>query len=235
MNELTVRISEMIKSNDIQKLAKGSVFDFIKFTLSGDVFDGGTAIKNAKDLFVQIPAALFWAKMKEFLMGTFRDFEEQVRMSAKFNEDDPKFKEFVLQMIETVDKLDTERKVYFYSNLVRNYLLENIEDEAPFYTLRQLLMSCTISELQLINKCNLDKKFDYDLMTYSLSLCGLVSQVSKNERCCYEFTPLAKCLKMYVLTGDEQPKSKVNYLEIPPPEEKRPISLEEIDSIQSTL
>lgn len=84
--------------------------------------------------------------MQQFLLGTYRSFEDQIKMAAKFSGDNDKYEEYVYTLIETIDKIDTTEKVNYFSNITRAFLLDVIDEEL-FYKFRQLLMDCNKIEL----------------------------------------------------------------------------------------
>lgn len=212
----------IIKNEDIHKYAGDAIWDFVQALFTGDVFSGLSSIKNIRDMIFHAPTVIFWNKMQKFLLGTYRNFNEQIKMASEFSKDNEKYKDFVVQMIETVDKLDNEIKIDYYSNITRSFLLELI-DEDLFYKLRQILMSSTISELDFIKNHKDGDRFDYNIMIFALKNCGLVDQVT-DDKTYYIFTDLAKRLKEHALSGDEEPKHKTSYTELMPPEDLTPVS-----------
>lgn len=207
----------IIENKNIQEYAGDAFGDFVQALFSGDVFSGMSAAENVKNLLFHIPTVIFWNKMQRFLLGTYRDWEEQVKMSSKFSKDNKKYKEFIYQLMETIDKLDLEIKVDYYSNLIRAFLLELI-DENLFYKLRQIIMNCTVSELGFFIEHNDSECFDYDIMIFSLKNYGLVEQIT-DEKTYYKITDLAKRLKEYALNGENISKQEVAYTDLTPPKD----------------
>lgn len=52
--------------------------------------------------------------MQQFLLGTYRSLEDQIKMAAKFSGDNDKYEEYVYTLIETIDKIDTTEKVDYF-------------------------------------------------------------------------------------------------------------------------
>ena len=219
-------IINVLKNDNIQNYAGEGIWNLIQAVFAGDVFSGISAGKNIKELIFHLPTANFWGKMQKFLLGTYRNFEEQVKMATKFSEDNEKYKEYVCMMIETVDKIDSMAKINYFSNLTRMFLL-NIIDEGLFYKLRQLLLNCTRIELAFMEQNDIEKHFEYNIMIFSLKTIGLAEQ--KDNK--YIFTDLAKSLKTYALSDDEISKPTVKYLEILPPADMESISEEDIENL----
>lgn len=204
----------IIHNEDIRKYAGDAFWDFIQALFTKDVFSGISSLKNIKDMIFHIPTVFFWSKMQRFLLGTYHDFEEQIKMANRFGQDNDKYKEFVCQLMETIDKLDTEMKVDYFSNLTRSFLLEQIDDNL-FYKLRQVLMNCTLFELEFIKKHGINDHLNYDMTIFSLINQGIVNQAYNTSY--YSFTDLAKCLKEHSL-NEEEPKHKIEYSKLTPPD-----------------
>ena len=111
--------------------------------------------------------------MRRYLLGTFHDYDEQIKIAKKFNDDNKEYKKFVLQMLETVDKLDSEEKIDYYAQITRFYLLELIDNDL-FYVLRRTIMECTLQELEFINKTRKEQHLTYNIRISSLKQMGLV-------------------------------------------------------------
>lgn len=226
-NKISENFITVLKNEDIQNYAGEGIWNLIQALFTGDVFSGVSAGKNIKELIFHLPTANFWAKMQRFLLGTYRNFEEQVKMSSKFDEDNEKYKEYVYMMIETVDKIDSMAKIDYFSNLTRVYLLEVI-DEGLFYKLRQLLLTCNHIELSFIKESNMEKHYKNDMMIFSLKTIGLIEQEDNDE---YIFTNLAKSLKTYALSDDETSKPVVKYLELSAPKGVSTVTEEAIEAL----
>lgn len=236
--QICENFTTIIKSKEIRKFAGDAFWDFVQSLFAGDTFSGLPSIRSVKDMFFNIPTILFWNKMQRFLLGTYKSFEEQVKMAEKFSNDNEKYKEFVLQMFETVDKLDFETKIDYYANLTRSYLLELI-DEDLFYALRRVIMDCTNHELKFISNTNEDQSLKYDMMIFSLNRMGLVEQKSDNNSNFYFLTDLSLKLKEHALNSDEHPKHPTAYSELKAPStfdfNFEPITKEEINKMFENL
>lgn len=220
----------VLNNKNIQDYGEEGIWNLIQAVFSGDVFSGITAGKNIKELVFHIPTAIFWGKMQRFLLGTYRNFKEQVEMAKRFNSDNKKYKEYVYMMIETVDKIDSMEKIDFFSNLVRNFLLEIIDSDL-FYKLRQILLTCTQSELLFVKNNDPNKRFEYNMMIFSLKSIGLTEQVNTENDTFYKFTDLARVLKTYALCGDDVSKPAITYSELSAPEDWEPMKFKDIDNM----
>ncbi len=207
----------IIENKNIQEYCKGGIIDLFQALFSGDTFSGISAGKNLAEMLLHIPNVLFMNKMQRFLLGTFRNFEEQVKMAAKFSIDNKKNKEYVNMLFETLDKIDSEEKVEYFSNLMRAFLLEIIDDNL-FFKLRQILLNCNIMELNYIKGEDEATQFSRcDMMIHSLKIIGLIEM--DHTKGIYRFSGLAKALKIYSLSGDEINKPHTIYSELSVPQE----------------
>lgn len=229
-SQICKNIIEIIKNKNMQDYKDDAIWELIQYIFTGDVFSGISSIKNIKDMIFHAPTIIFWNKMQKFLLSTYRNFEEQVKMSSKFSKDNKKYQDFVLQMMETVDKLDDEIKVDYYSNITRSFFLELI-DEDLFYKFRQILMSCNISELKYIDSKNKNSRFDYDIMTFSLKNYGLVDLKSDHDSNYYQLTQLALKLKEHSLNSDDNVKQKTTISEIEAPDDLVPMTDAEVEDM----
>lgn len=214
-NDYCSNLIAFLKKEDIQKYYGESFSKLVIAVCTGDFISGTSAVHDIGNRLFHLPTRIFWGKMQHFLLGTFRDFSEQVKMAEKFNFDNEKYKEYVYMLLETVDKIDSTAKVDYFSNIVRAFILDII-DLNMFYKLRQILLNCTVSELDFVKDNQSSAAFEYDIMIYSLKEIGLVNKSNDNR---YVFTDLAKALKTYALSGDDTPKSCIKYLELSAPDE----------------
>ena len=215
----------VIKSEDIQKYAGNGIWNLIRFIYSGNVFVGASVAKDVKELMFHVPTAIFWNKMQRFLLGTFTDKNVQIKMAEKFNDDNTKYKEYVWQLIDIVDKLESETKIDYFSNLTRAYLLDNIDNDT-YYKLYQILRNCTVQELNFIKEKPENFTMTYDMTIFSLKNLGLVDNNIENDTVIYYFSHLAKILKKVVLNYTEI-SSPIIYGNITPPEDDTPMPITE--------
>ena len=229
-NKICENFVSVLKNEDIQKYGGEGIWSLIQTLFTGDVFSGISAGKNIKELIFHIPTANFWGKMQRFLLGTYRNFEEQVKMAEKFTSGNRKYEEFVYMMIETVDKMDSMAKINYFSNLTRMYLL-NIVDENLFYKLRQILLTCNHIELSFVEQNGIESKLEYDIMIFSLKSIGLTEQVNTSNETYYKFTALAGALKTYALSDDNVSKPPITYIELSAPQDTESAKWEDIDNM----
>lgn len=156
-----------MKDKDIHEYAGDAFWGIIKAVSLGDVgalIDSGGDIKN---LLFHTPTILFWDKMQRYMFGTFRDYAEQVKMAGKFSEDNKDYERFVKRQIHLINEIDDDKKVDYFAQLTRCYLLTEM-DNALYYKLAKFLIMCTPEELDYI------ASFDYEGTT---QLTAMVSSL----------------------------------------------------------
>ena len=79
--------------------------------------------------------------MKRYLTGTFYSYGDQVKMAAKFNDDNKKYNKFVKRLIHLLDQLDDDQKVDYFAALTRAFLLTDL-DKYLFFKLSKYLEMC---------------------------------------------------------------------------------------------
>lgn len=196
-------LTTIFKDSDIQQYAGDAFWNIIKAVSIGDVgalLDSATDITN---LLFHVPTVLFWDKMRRYMFGTFRDYGEQVKMAGKFNYDNREYENFVKKQIHLINEINDDKKVDYFAQLTRCYLLTEMEN-ALFYKLARFLTMCTPEELDYIASFDYDKTTDLTAMVSSLYQYGLFDQQEKeNGGVDYVLSGFAKALKYNSLNFDE--------------------------------
>ena len=132
LEKVTNGIVAIINDANIKEISKKSVFDFANIVINKDPISLVESIDDTRNLLWQIPNAIFWDKMYRFMIGTYSDYECQVKMCEKFQVDNKKAKEFIKKQIQIIEKFDLDCKVIWFSNLTRAFLLEFINEQEYF-------------------------------------------------------------------------------------------------------
>ena len=132
LEKVTSGLVAIINDCDIREISKKSAFDFANMVVNKDPVSLVETIDDTRKLLWQIPNAIFWDKMYRFMIGTYSDYECQVKMCEKFQVDNKKAKEFIKKQIQIIEKLDFDCKVIWFSNLTRAFLLEFINEQEYF-------------------------------------------------------------------------------------------------------
>lgn len=193
----------IIKDEDLKNYAGSCFWNFIQAVITADPFSGLEAIKDAKEMIFHMPTILFWDKMKRYLFGTFCDFQEQVKMAEKFNNDNREYSAFVKKQIHLINELDDDLKIDYFAALTRCFLMTDLEQEL-FFKLAKFLSICTPAELEFIKSQTIHFKSENTAMISTLYQNGLFSQVEKEKGGAeYIFSDFAKALKQNCLNFDE--------------------------------
>ena len=229
-------LTTMLKDKDIHEYAGDAFWGIIKAVSLGDVgalIDSGGDIKN---LLFHTPTILFWDKMQRYMFGTFRDYAEQVKMAGKFSEDNKDYERFVKRQIHLINEIDDDKKVDYFAQLTRCYLLTEM-DNALYYKLAKFLIMCTPEELDYIASFDYEGTTQLTAMVSSLYQYGLFEQQEKQHGgVSYALSGFAKALKYNGLNFNERTSGEkriVSYSQIAPLSISEPMTWEDINNIVS--
>ena len=229
-------LTTILKNEDIHKYEGDAFWGIIKAVSLGDVgalIDSGRDMKN---LVFHIPTILFWDKMQRYIFGSFRNYNEQVKMAGKFNEDNQDYESFVKRQIHIIDEINDDKKVDYFAQLTRCYLLTEMEN-ALYYKLAKFLTICKPEELDYIASFDYEGTTKLTAMVSSLYQYGLFQQQEKwNGDADYVLSGFAKALKYNGLNFNEGTSGKkriLSYSQIAPLSISEPMTCEDINSLFS--
>lgn len=225
-------LATIIKDNDIQQYAGETFQNLIKAVVFGDVEAGADACREVGSLLFHMPTVLFWDKMRRFLYGTFKCYEDQVKFAAKFENDDDRYCGFVKKQVALVNSIEEDEKIDYFAQLTRCYLLCEI-DSALYFKLVHLIKNCTADELKYVEKTELTAKLDNNLWISVLLLQGLfVQEQDINHNTMYVLSDIGKYLKYCSLNFDDNLVFiNKKYEDLGALPQMEPISLKEMDGI----
>ena len=212
------KLAALIKDEDLKKYAGEGFWDLMQAVIFSDPVSAVGATKNAIELAVHMPTYLFWNKMKRYLTGTFYSYGDQVKMAAKFNDDNKKYNKFVKRLIHLLDQLDDDQKVDCFASLTRAFLLTDL-DIYLFFKLSKYLDICIPEELEFIRELPYDYRSDNTARISSLYQYGLFTVQSPTERYAnFVLSDYGRALKQNCLNFDESLNDKriVTYDDIAP-------------------
>lgn len=218
LDEQARALASILENEDLKEYLRDDLFgNLIQAVISKDLISKVLVIRDVKEIIYQMPTVIFWSKMKKFLLGTYRNYEEQVRMASRFNNDNDKYAEFVKKQVYLIDKLDDDMKVDCFAMLTRCLMLQ--EMEIPLYfKLAQIINQCTSFELEYIRKIGIDEKQKNSAVVASLYQYGLIEQIENETEVYYIFSGYGKALKGNCLNYGDDTKSEtiLNYDDISP-------------------
>ena len=223
----------ILSNEDLQNYAGDSFWNLIQAVVFSDGFAGIAAGKNIKELIFHIPTILFWDKMKRYLMGSFRSFEEQVKMAGKFHNNNSKYNDFVKKQIHLINEIDDDKKVDYFASLTRCFLLTDLEENL-FFKLSKYIMNCTPEELQFLSNISFDYESKNTVFVSSLYQYGLFVQKEMPDGVVYVLSDFGKSLKQNSLnfnSGLNGRRRIVSYKEIAPLKITEPTTVEDIEKI----
>lgn len=197
------KLRVFLQNEKIIDYAGDAFWNLIQAIITADPFAGIATARDIKNIIFHMPTLIFWDKMKRYLLGTFNDYDQQIKMSEKFGNDNKKYNDFVKRQIYLIDQLDDDLKVDYFSNLTRSFLL--VEFELDFYfKLAKLISNCTCSELEFLKKLQGDARVQNNTMVSFLYQRGLFIQCeNESGKIFYKLSDLAKALKQNCLNFDD--------------------------------
>ncbi len=156
-NKQVTALTAILKDKDIREYSGEAFWNIIKAVVLGDVGALLDATNDIKNILFHAPTLLFWDKMQRYLFGTFRDYGDQVKMSAKFTQDNADYEAFVKKQIHLINEMNDDRKIEYFAMLTRCFLLTDMEN-ALYYKLARFINICTPEELEYIREFDYNKK-----------------------------------------------------------------------------
>lgn len=176
-------LTAILKNKDIRAYSGDAFWSIIKAVVLGDVGALLDATDDLKDILFHTPTVLFWDKMQRYLFGTFKEYNDQVKMAEKFSEGNSDYKTFVKKQIHLVNEMNDDLKIDYFANLTRCYLLTDLED-ALYYKLVRFISICTPEELEYIKAFGYNRKAELNAVISSLYQYGLFDQKEKKQGGC---------------------------------------------------
>lgn len=195
------KLKSIMSDEDLKEYTGDAFWNLISCVISADPIAGLKNIDDVKNLVFHFPTIIFWSKMKSFFQGTFANYEEQVKLAAKFSGDDRKYTEFVKKLIYTIDKIDDDEKVDYFANLTRSFLLSDLQPEL-FFKLSKFIVMCTPKELEYLEETAELEILPNSAMVFALCQYGLLVKrgMLSDE---YVLSDFAKALKQNCLNFND--------------------------------
>lgn len=196
-------LTAIMKDKDLQEYAGDGIWSLVQAVVTQDPFSKIEVAKNVKELIFHMPTVLFWDKMQRYLLGTFHNYEDQIKMAQKFSEDNEAYVAFVKRQVHLIDALDDDMKVDYFASLTRSFLTTEL-DSGLYFKLCKFLSICTPEELVFIEKCPYDFKSSNNAIVSALFQYGLFTQVNDDETgTYYVLSDFAKALKQNSLNYED--------------------------------
>lgn len=198
------KLTDILTDEDLQKYSGECFWNLIQAVITEDPFSGIAAGKNIKELIFHMPTVLFWDKMKRFLMKTFQNYQDQIKMAQKFNMDNKNYADFVKRQVHLINNLDDDMKIDFFAALTRCLLITDL-DQTLYFKLCKFLSICTPEELDFLKKRPIEYKSQNSAIISSLFQYGLFTRGDEKENgeTIYILSDFAKALKQNSLNYDD--------------------------------
>lgn len=86
-------LATIIKNKDMRDYFRDGFWELIEAILFQDPEVAAQA--GHERLIFHIPTVIFWDKMERFLRGTFHSYEDQIKFSAKFHQDNQEYNQYI--------------------------------------------------------------------------------------------------------------------------------------------
>ncbi|MBP1578948.1 MAG: hypothetical protein J6B57_02530 [Oscillospiraceae bacterium] len=226
-------LTTILRDKDIRNYSGDLFYNIIKAVALGDVGALLDAAGDVKNIIFHTPTVLFWDKMQRYLFGTFKCFDDQVKMSEKFTKNNSCYESFVKKQINLVNEMNDDKKIDYFASLTRCFLLNEMENDL-YYKLARFINMCTSDELDYIRDFDYNNRSKINAVISSLYQYGLFEQSESNDGTDYVLSGFAKALKNNCLNYDEGLNSRdriLSYDQIPPLNIAEPTSFKKIDEM----
>lgn len=237
MNSLDFQISALgsiIEHEDLKNYAGDSFWELISSVIFSDPVSTLKVAKNIKDLVFNMPTLIFWDKMRRFLTGTFHCYDDQMKMAAKFNKDNPKYNIFVKRLVQVINEINDDNKVDYFANLTRCFLITELDEEL-YFKLANVLVRLTSYELEFIRSKPSSFSAPNDAYISLLYQESLFTQKEDYDgRFVYCFSDLAIALKQNSLNYNDglQGQSRLlSYSTLTPQNITEPVSFTALENL----
>lgn len=229
------KLTAILTDEDLQNYSGECFWNLIQAVITEDPFSGIAAGKNIKELVFHMPTVLFWDKMKRFLMGTFHDYQDQIKMAQKFEKDNKNYAVFVKRQIHLINNLDDDMKIDYFAALTRCLLITDL-NESLYFKLCKFLSICTPDELMFIKNCEYDFRGNNNTIISVLFQYGLFTQIEEQEtiKTYYVLSDFAKALKQNCLNfndGLHEKSRLISYEQLAPLNIPEAITKADIDKL----
>lgn len=228
-------LANILKKDDLHKYNGDDLEGLIVAGTTGDILAAKTTVTKTAQNIMHLPTMIFWDKMERFLYGTFRDFEDQIKMANKFEAETDDYAKFVKKQISIINQIEDDEKVDFFAMLTRAFLLDCVQTRELYFKLAKFLMLCTADELLFLQKCDYTFASPITVMISGLYQFGLFEQSTDEKgNARYVLSDFAKALKQNSLNFYQEmhgEKRIGTYEEMQPSTIPEPMSADDLDKI----
>ena len=228
-------LTETIHSKDLQEQFRGNFWNLVQTIIFKDPEAAAESGLSSAQILFHMPTAMFWTKMERYLKGTFvGGFEDQIKFSMKFSEDNESYKDFVKKQINLINNIESDNKVDYLANLTRCFFLFDM-DIPLYFRLARFIENCTSDELNFLRDIKYDTWLENNAIVSMLILQGLIVQEQdEKHNTHYVLSSFGGLLKKCALNFGKEScliESSLRYNDIAGIPQMEPISFEEIEGI----
>lgn len=227
-------LAETIQKKELQEYIHGEFLSLIQAVIFKKKQVAVEMGLDAMQILFHMPTAMFWAKMERYLRGSFLSFEDQIKFSMKFSEDNENYKNFVKKQINLINNIEADSKVDYLANLTRCFFLFDM-DVPLYFRLARIIENCTSEELDFLRDVKLDAMMENNAMVSMLIIQGIIVQTqNENDNTRYMISSFGELLKKCSLNFESEGwdfDGSLRYKEINGIPQIEPISIEDVDML----
>ena len=225
-------LGKLWKDPETRNLLHDGAFSLMKLVLFKDLGSGADALRSI--LKFHTLTLVYWDKMWRYMNGVFRDPIDQIKMSEKFCDDNPRYEEFVRRQMNLINEINDDQKIDYFAALTRSFLYTGM-DEVLYLKLAKFLTLCTPGELNFLRDVCYKQKVANSMMASSVYQYGLLMIEYQDDGLpVFALSDFGKALKQNSLNFDDGIcglERIVSYDSMTPAELKGIATDEDIDKI----
>lgn len=117
--KIVENLTVIFKANETKAFAKNSAENIAVFCLTGDLVSGVKEAFETVQYIWGIKDILFWGRIKKWLENTYDPPEMEVKLAAKFTEDEEKYKEYTKRQLQYIAQIDEDKKIILRKRLLQ--------------------------------------------------------------------------------------------------------------------
>lgn len=171
-------------------------------------------VENAKN----ISNIILFEKLEYVLKNQDSDFDEWLKLSEKFEEDNGSYNKMVRQLLYYINAINEIDILYAYANLLRSYKLGLIT-KSDFFRMGFCLTKLLSEDAEYL-KNNINRtRIEENIYCLSLSTNNLMYNMTRgfsgDEKEYYAFTQMGKMIDKYALSFGNEEKYHYDVKDIP--------------------
>ena len=213
------KAKELVCSEEVQEFSLNLLSDCYAL-LEGDITAAARIVYSVTKGGLLLRESLFWNKFRYFLEEMDTD-EDYLGNFCRVMAESGTKEENQMRLLDTIEKIDTERKARYLVNASR-CVASRMIDRPTYFRICHTLKRCLDEDLCFLQRSILfDREYEYCESVQELANCGLMREcvINANGPNSYCFTSFAKVLDIFSLSFgnvDRYPNPMRSYRELYP-------------------